>query len=48
MAENNQAFPLVRDTFPFLGSFESEVLSVIDLKDPFHSLRLTEESRSIV
>ena len=40
----NLAFLLVKDTFLMLGSSICEVLSVIDLKGAFHSLRLTKES----
>ena len=32
----------MKDTFTLLGSSRCEVLSVLDLKDAFHSLRLTE------
>ena len=39
------AHPLVRDTFSVLGSSKCEVLSVLDLKDAFHSLRLSENSK---
>ena len=39
------AYPLVRDTFSVLGNFKCEVLSVLDLKDAFHSLRLSENSK---
>ena len=39
------AYPLLKDTFSVLGSFRCEVLSVLDLKDGFHSLRLLENSR---
>ena len=45
IAKSNLDLPLVRDTFSMLGSSKCEVLSVIDLKDAFHSLRLTEESK---
>ena len=45
IAKNNLAYPLVRDTFSVLGSSKCEVLSVLDLKDAFHSLRLSENSR---
>ena len=38
--ENNLAYPLVRDTLSVLGNSRCEVLSVLDLKDAFHSLRL--------
>ena len=40
IAKHNLAYPLVRDTFSVLGSSKCEVLSVLDLKDAFHSLRL--------
>ena len=42
IAKINLAYPLVRDTFSVLGSSKCEVLSVLDLKDAFHSLRLSE------
>ena len=45
IAKNNLAYPLVRDTFTVLGNFKCEVLSVLDLKDAFHSLRLSENSK---
>ena len=45
IAKNNLAYPLVRDTFSTLGSSKCEVLSVLDLKDAFHSLRLSENSK---
>ena len=45
IAENNLAYPLVKDTFTMLGNSKCEVLSVVDLKDPFHSLRLSEKSK---
>ena len=37
--------PLVKDTFTTLGNSKCEVLSVLDLKDAFHSLRLSEKSK---
>ena len=40
IAKNNLAYSLVRDTFLVLGNSRCEVLSVLDLKDAFHSLRL--------
>ena len=43
IAKNNLAYPLLKDTFTLLGSSKCEVLSVLDLKDLFHSLRLTEK-----
>ena len=45
IAKNNLAYPLVRDTFPVLGNSKCEVLSVLNLKDAFHSLRLSENSK---
>ena len=45
IAKNNLAYPLLKDTFTLLGSSKCEVLSVLDLKDAFHSLRLTENSK---
>ena len=40
IAKNNLAYPLVRDTISVLGNSKCEVLSVLDLKDAFHSLTL--------
>ena len=45
IAKNNLAYLLVRHTFSVLGNSKCEVLSVLDLKDAFHSLRLSENSR---
>ena len=45
IAENNLANLLVRDTFSVLGNSKCEVLSVLDLKDVFHLLRLLENSK---
>ena len=45
IAKNNLAHPLLKDTFTMLGSSKCEVMSVLDLKDAFHLLRLTESSR---
>ena len=45
IAKNNLAYPLLKDTFTLLGISKCEVLSVLDLKDAFHSLRLTENSK---
>ena len=41
IAKNNLAYLLLKDTFTLLGSSRCEVLSVLDLKYAFHSLRLT-------
>ena len=43
ITKNNLAYPLVRDTFSVLGNSKCEVLLALDLKDAFHSLRLSEE-----
>ena len=45
IAKNNLAYPLLRDTFALLESSLCEVMSVLDLKDAFHSLRLSEKSQ---
>ena len=45
IAKNNLAYPLFRDTFSVLGNSKCEVLSVLDLKDAFHSWRLSENSK---
>ena len=39
---------LVRDRFSVLGSSKCKVLSVLDLKDAFHSLRLSDNSKGFV
>ena len=45
IAKIDLAYPLLRDTFSVLGSSKCEVLLVLDLKDTFHSLRLSENSK---
>ena len=45
IAKNSLAYPLLKDRFSMLGSFRCKVLSVLDLKDVFHSLRLSENSK---
>ena len=45
IAKNNSAYPLLKDMFMLLGGSKCEVLSVLDLKDAFHSPRLTENSK---
>ena len=42
IAKNNLAYLLLKDTFSVLGSSRCEVLLVLDLKDAFHSLRLSD------
>ena len=44
IAKNNLEYPLMKDTFSVLGISKYEVLSVLDLKDTFHSLQLSEIS----
>ena len=45
IAKNDLAYPLVRDTCSVLGSSKCKVLSVLDLKDAFHPLKLSENSK---
>ena len=45
IAKNNSAYPFLKDTFTILGNSKCKVLSVLDLKDAFHSLRLLENSK---
>ena len=45
IAKNDSAYVLVGDTFSVLGNSKCEVLLVLDLKDAFHSLRLSEEAK---
>ena len=45
IVKNNLLYPLLRDTFSLLGCSKCEVMSVIYLKDAFHSLRLSEKSQ---
>ena len=45
IAKNNLAYPLMKDMFTILGNSKCEVLSVLDLIDAFHSLRLSENSK---
>ena len=39
IAKINLVYPLVRDAFSVLGNSKCKVLSALDLKDVFHSLR---------
>ena len=43
IVRNNLAYPLVRDTFSVLSNSKCKVLSVLDLKDTFHSLRFLDD-----
>ena len=45
IAKNILAYQLLKDTFLMLGSSMCEVMSVLDLKDAFHSLQLKENSK---
>ena len=45
LVKNTLAYPLIRDTFSLLGSSKCKVLLVLDLKDAFHLLRLSESSK---
>ena len=45
IVKNNLAYPLLKDIFSVLGSSKCEVLSVLDLKDAFHSLRISENAK---
>ena len=45
IAKINLAYPLIKDTFTMLGNSKCEVLSVLDLKDAFHSMTLSENSK---
>ena len=44
-AKNNLVYHLLKDTFSVSGSSRYELLSVLGLKDAFHSLRLLENSK---
>ena len=45
IAKNNLAYLLLKDTFSMRGSSKCKAMSVLDLKDAFHSLQLTENSK---
>ena len=45
IAKNNLTYPLLKDTFSALGSSKCKILSVLDIKYAFHSLRLSENSK---
>ena len=44
----NTATPLLRDIYQILGDSQSDILSCVDLKDAFHSLKLTEKPKIFV
>ena len=41
----NLAFSLIKDDFVILGSSKCECLSVLDLKDAYHAIKLSESSK---
>ena len=41
----NHAFPIVRDCLEAIGANKCEVMSVLDLRDAYHTLPLAEESQ---
>ena len=45
ISKNNIAYPLLNDIYLVLGSSRCERLSVLDLKDAFHFLRHSENSK---
>ena len=45
ITKKNLAYPLLKDMFALLGSSQCEVMSALDLKGAFQSLRLTENSK---
>ena len=45
IVKNNLVYSSLKNTFSMLGSSRCEVLSVLDLKNAFHSLRLLENSK---
>ena len=47
IAKNNLAYPLIKDTFATMGNSKCGVLLVLDLKDVFHFLRLSEYSKKL-
>ena len=48
ISKNNLAYLLLKDTFVLLGSSRCEVLSVLDLKDAFHSLKIDREFKEVL
>ena len=45
ITKKNLVYPLVRDMFSVLCNSKCELLSVLDLKDAFHSLMLSENTK---
>ena len=48
IVKNNLAYPLLRDRFSLLGSSKCEVMSVLDLKDAFHSLQFVRKITEVL
>ena len=48
IVKNNLAYPLLKDTFALLGGSQCELMSVLDSKDAFHSLRLTGKLKEVL
>ena len=42
----NTSIPLMSDVLSILGNSECEVVSCVDIKDAYHSIRLTEKSKA--
>ena len=42
---HNTTTPLLRDIYQMLGKSHSEILTCVDLKDAFHSLKLTDKAK---
>ena len=45
LVQVNHAFPIVRDCLEAIGASKCEVMSVLDLRDAYHTLPLAEESQ---
>ena len=43
--KRNTSIPLVSDVLSILGNSECEVVSCVDIKDAYHSIKLTEKSK---
>ena len=41
----NTATPLLRDIYQIFGDSQSDILTCVDLKDAFHSLKLTDKAK---
>ena len=44
----NTSIPLMSDVLSILGNSECEVVSCVDIKDAYHSIRLTKSVKNIV